>query len=396
LILDKSGTPKESAFPFDSTFIDLYNPDAWEWYVRKIAALIKESGAEGAMVDLGEGESLVDVLIGKHNDLDGFQQHNGYVRLYQDAVEEAIRRAGKTDNFFAFMRTGTIETVNKFPLWLGDQNVTYDEHDGLKSVVNGTLNLMASNPRNPHVGCDTGGWTSYPFFLERTPELFKRWADLSAFLTTMRTHPGLSPQVNAQVWHDDVSDYFLHCVGLFEALKPIRDEAIALAQTESRPYWLAADLVHQNLPESATYHFYVGEDLYVAPVLDELYGRRQRVGRALKIQGKSILRFFGFGSHVVKAPDGQRVTTQVVLPKLGEDSAWVDIWTGLVARDIRTHVEADTTVDHALIEVDASLGRPPAFIRQGSKHERAVIDRISRNQRLLQEVENPKRHIVHK
>eukprot|EP00039_Didymoeca_costata_P016392 m.293249 g.293249 ORF g.293249 m.293249 type:complete len:101 (+) comp16388_c0_seq47:1807-2109(+) len=77
--------------------------------------------------------------------------------------------------------------------WLGDQLVTWDEFDGLRTVVNGHISGGLSGIAFQH--SDIGGYTMIEeagFKYLRSQELLLRWAEMSAISDTIfRTHPVL-------------------------------------------------------------------------------------------------------------------------------------------------------------------------------------------------------------
>lgn len=87
-----------------------------------------------------------------------------------------------------FMRSAWIKSPQYTPVfWLGDQLVSWDSNDGLRSVITGALSSGLVGHAITH--SDIGGYTvetglgnaSSGLFYVRTPELLKRWTELSAF-----------------------------------------------------------------------------------------------------------------------------------------------------------------------------------------------------------------------
>ena len=81
-------------------------------------------------------------------------------------------------------------------MWLGDQLTSWDAWDGLASAVIGLMSGGLSGLALSH--SDIGGYTSWDgdrlslpgIRVQRTPELFTRWAEFAAFTPVYRTHPG--------------------------------------------------------------------------------------------------------------------------------------------------------------------------------------------------------------
>lgn len=88
------------------------------------------------------------------------------------------------------MRAGFRESPKWASLfWQGDQMVSWQANDGIKSAVVGLLSSGISGYAFNH--SDIGGYCSVnlPFFkYQRSEELLLRWMELNAFTTVFRTH----------------------------------------------------------------------------------------------------------------------------------------------------------------------------------------------------------------
>lgn len=85
-----------------------------------------------------------------------------------------------------FMRSAWTQSPRYAPVfWLGDQLVSWDSNDGLRSVLTGALSSGLVGHAVTH--SDIGGYTvetdlpGSEMYYVRTPELLKRWSELSAF-----------------------------------------------------------------------------------------------------------------------------------------------------------------------------------------------------------------------
>ena len=233
------------------------------------------------------------------------------------------------DELVFFTRSGFTRSPGSSTLaWLGDQVVSWDASAGIKSAVTGMLSAGLSGFTLVH--SDTGGYTTIDNPLQdshRSPELLMRWAELSAFTPVLRTHEGNLPDRNAQPWDEPVVAHFARMAKVFQALAPYRqalvEEAAALGHPVARPLFLQypEDAVAQQLTFQ---EFLLGTELLVAPVLDP--GRDQ---------------------------------VRVYLPAGG----WVHLWTGQpVAGGWQT--------------VQAPLGKPAVFFRQGSAEGARLRERL--------------------
>lgn len=89
--------------------------------------------------------------------------------------------------------------------WLGDQLVTFDSFDGLRSAVIGTLSSGLSGYSLQH--SDIGGYTmvdKYGVKYLRSKELLLRWMETSALSDVVfRSHLGNLPNESWQIFSDD-------------------------------------------------------------------------------------------------------------------------------------------------------------------------------------------------
>ena len=122
--------------------------------------------------------------------------HNRYAEEWAEVNREAIREAGRDDDIVFFNRSGYTKSPGYSTLfWLGDQLVSWDEHDGIKSAVTGLLSSGLSGYSLEH--SDIGGYTAIDNPLlryHRSKELLMRWTELGAFTAVFRTHEGNIPR----------------------------------------------------------------------------------------------------------------------------------------------------------------------------------------------------------
>lgn len=116
--------------------------------------------------------------------------------MNREFVEEwKSSRVGKEigdsqESLVFFMRAGFRNSPKWASLfWEGDQMVSWQENDGIKSAVVGLLSSGISGYAFNH--SDIGGYcaVNLPFFkYNRSEELLLRWMELNAFTTVFRTH----------------------------------------------------------------------------------------------------------------------------------------------------------------------------------------------------------------
>jgi len=307
---------------FDAALIDLTNPDAREWYARVIAEEVLTDGVVGFMADFGEGLPF-DAVLAEGTPL---TEHNRWPLLWAQTVREACEIAEQPD-CVTWFRTGALGMDEFTPMfWAGDQVVDWSDQDGLRSALRGMLAAGVSGW--PLVHSDVGGYTSINAVVKdyvRTEELLARWAEMEAFGVLMRTHEGNRPAANLQVSStDSTRAAFARATSLFSALGDYRREVVAAAIEDGvpalRPMWVAAP---GTSAASAEDQFFLGSSVLVAPVLDP-----------------------GANTVSVSFPPGE----------------WVHLLTG------------ERFGGDAVVEVDAPLGSPAAFVRADDPWAERLLD----------------------
>lgn len=268
-------TYKTDQGDFVAGLIDLSDERARAWYLDTLSRSLATSGTDGWMADFGEGLPFDAVLSGG----DAHAWHNHYPEAWAEFTAELRERVAElrgvpASEIVTFFRSGYTRSPGHAGLfWLGDQTVTWDRFDGLRSALTGMLSSGFSGFALQHG--DVGGYTStMPPLprLTRSKELLARWGELMAFTAVLRTHEGNRPEENAQVYDDDETmAAFARATRLHAAWRDLRgrlmDEAAATGIPVVRHAWLA----YPNDPATTTVHeqFFLGPDVLVAPVLEE-------------------------------------------------------------------------------------------------------------------------------
>ncbi len=306
--------------------VDATNPRTRAWLKHVIAEqMVGRAGSSGWMADFGEYVPFgAHLHAGRGNVLHNvFPDH--WASLQREAVAEAGGNAEK--DVVVFIRSGYTKTPGLAQLyWVGDQLVTWDGHDGIKTAVLGMLSggLVGHSLSSS----DVGGYTMidhalFKFF--RAKELLLRWVEMGAFLGVFyRTHLGSFMHTpSAQVWDDAESLAHLARFGkVFAALAPYRKGLMAEAAAKGHPVVRACFLHYPDDPAAytLTQQFLLGPDLLVAPVLDP---------------GKA--------------------STKVYLPR--EAQGWRHVWSQEVYEG-----------KGEWVTVPSPMGAPPVLYRVGSAH----------------------------
>lgn len=296
---------------FPAAMVDLSRPEAAAWIKEVIKEFMIGTGLKGWMADFGE-YIPADAVVYSGESAETY--HNRYTVEWARINREACLEAGAED-MFVFMRSAYSGSApHAVSLWNGDQLVNWSRHQGLPTIIPGSLSLGYSGYGNVH--SDLGGYTSVSY-LKRSKELFMRWAEASCFSPVMRTHEGNRPY-KGWLFNSDAEclDHLARFATVFKALKPyhraLGEEYQNTGLPRMRHGWLVCP--EDGELRKLRYQYFYGNDLLVAPVIKK---------------GKRRWRVY--------VPGGD----------------WRNLWTGRgVARGWQW--------------VDAPVGRPPVFYRGDS------------------------------
>ncbi len=297
---------------FDAGVVDFTNPNAAAWFSEEIIGKqMLDFGLDGWMADFGE---YLPVDLRLHNG-DPMEEHNRWPVHWSKVNADAVASRGRTGDALFFMRAGFTGVQQYCPLlWAGDQSVDFSRHDGIGTVI--TAALSAGLVGNAYSHSDVGGYTSLHGNI-RTEELMHRWYELGAFTPVMRTHEGNRPDDNLQI--DSTTELlagFVRWSRVHAALAPwvrhLCDEAVATGLPTQRALFLHYPDDRETFTIQDQYLY--GADLMVAPVIEE-----------------------GAVAREVYLPDGK----------------WTHSWTG-------------EQFESGHYKIDAPIGSPPVFWRDGS------------------------------
>ena len=332
LVRDQAGEPYLiQNSDFDGGMIDLTNPAARSWIKDIIHSQVIGAGASGWMADYGEALPYDAAL---HSGEPASSYHNRYPEEWARLNREVIEEAG-ADQLVFFSRSGYRQSPSHATLfWLGDQLVSWDRFDGIKTAVTGLLSSGLSGFSLNH--SDIGGHTAISSPLmkhHRSKELLLRWIELNAFTPIYRTHEGNRPEENHQFFSDTESlAHFSRFAKIYAAWAFYRKELVREASASGLPV-VRHPFIHYpddtNVYRLSYQQFMVGSELMVAPVLEP-----------------------GADTVPVYLPAGH----------------WVHLWSG------ETYAAPDSGLT---VTVAAPLGQPGVFYREGS----AVAERFVANLR---------------
>ena len=306
---------------FSAGLVDLANPAARAWYKAVLAEQLVGVGASGWMADFGEALPYDALLYGGRT---GQAFHNAYPEAWARLNRELIDSLPGGDQLVFFTRSAfTQSPASTTLMWTGDQLVSWDAQDGIKSAVTGLLSGGMSGFSLNH--SDIGGYTGINnplLHIYRSKELLLRWMELSAFSPIYRTHEGNTPDQNAQFYSDEETlAHFDRFAKVYAAWGFLRKRLVQYAGETGVPVVRPLFLHYPNDPQvyALSYQeFLVGPDLLVAPVLDP----------------------------------GQE-TVRVYLPA----GNWVHVWSATAYR---------SPYQGQWVTVPAPSGQPGVFVKEGS------------------------------
>jgi alpha-glucosidase len=283
------------------------------------------------MADFGEGLPFDAVLASGE---DPAVVHNRYPEDWAALNREVLAQASNGDDGVFFTRSGfTNSPGNSTLFWLGDQLVSWDEHDGMKTAVTGLLSSGLSGFSLNH--SDIGGYTTILSPLgnfTRSQELLLRWMELNAFTTVFRSHEGNRPADNVQVYSNpETLAHFSRMAQVYAAWLPYRRQLVQEAADTGLPVVRHPFIHYPDDPQvlDLSYQqFMVGSEFMVAPVLDP-----------------------GVTEVDVYLPAGR----------------WVHVWSGQVFGD---------PAQGQRVQVDAPLGQPAVFFKEGSPAGQQFIEAL--------------------
>lgn len=260
--LAKQGNGKPYIFPgfeIDAGYIDYSNPEAVTWVQEKFRKLF-DLGIAAIKVDFGEGASP-DACYAT---VPGESMHNLYPLLYNKAIWDVTENYYGEGNAVVWARSAWAGS-QRYPVhWSGDGVARYED---LACVVRAMLSFGLSG--FPFYSHDIGGFSGLS-----SPDLYVRWAQLGLFSSHARAH-GMPPR---EPWEygAEAETIFRQYADLRYRLMPyIWSEAVRCGQT-SLPMIRALVLDYQDDPNTLTLddQFLFGENLLIAPILDESNRRR--------------------------------------------------------------------------------------------------------------------------
>ncbi len=243
---------------------DFTNPAAVQYVQNALSNIVTELGIDGWMSDFGEYLPL-DVQLSDGSDPRAY--HNRYPIEWTRMTREVMDELRPNGDWVMFSRSGWTGSQAVAQIhWVGDQEATWSEYDGLPTVVPAMLNLGLCG--QPYVTHDIAGFSGGP----SSKELFMRWTELGAFTPIMRTHDGNNKDEN-WYWNRDqeTAAHFKRFAKIHQVLIPDFVALSEQAQQSGAPILRHLMLVFPNDSNclDISDQFMIGDALLVAPVTAE-------------------------------------------------------------------------------------------------------------------------------
>jgi len=252
--------------------VDFTSPEATAWY-QGFFQWMRDLGYHGFMYDFGE---YVQPEVLAANGMSGEELHNLFPVLYDQAVHDAMEASSLRGNWLARARSGFTGSSHWVPMmWMGDPAASFEDSDGLPTMVRGAINLGASGV--PFAGGDIGGFHCIADGAKAADgELLTRWIQQGALLPNMQDQDACSGNTGsdgakkATIWSSADAraawrTYAKLHTRLFPYLRALAEEASATGAPIVRSLFLE----HPDRREYAAVDdaHYFGPSLLVAPVV---------------------------------------------------------------------------------------------------------------------------------
>lgn len=274
-----NGTSVISSGPgIEAGILDLTNSAARSWFRNVMINQVWNANISGFMCDFGEYTPVYPDTRFANKDIDPFFYHNSYPREWASLHHWIGQSVPGFKDAILFHRSSSM-AANRYQnvYWAGDQNTNWGLNDGIKSSVTvmGHMGLSGYAHGHTEIGGYSTTWDSNGV-TNRSAELLGRWGELSAVSSSVfRSHEGNVPQVNAQFYtNTSTYGYFSYNARMFSSLARYRRRIL---DTECKnlgwPLLRMPVIYHPNDPKAKAISyqsFYLGPDLYVAPVLESM------------------------------------------------------------------------------------------------------------------------------
>lgn len=308
-----SGNPDVSPNGSAFTYLDITNPEAWEWYLHSDWMPILECGVDGVKIDFCEempddgyryGKTKYEYRFCDPSVFDGIGVHHGYPTLFISMLYRDISKLAP-DGFMVLSRGGGIGSQRNPFMWAGDQTRSWDKLDDqvmamlnsglsgvpfmtydmsgyqyaqLSPVQVGVYNTVTGEIR---LGTTEAGANEVPLY-RRAPgnydlageaRIFLRGVEFTAFSPCVQSHGFVK---NAYDFDEETQRYYALYMALHNELQPYLAKYEKLASETGYPVVAHPVLKYQDDKNvySIKDEYLLGDALLVAPILTDGNSRR--------------------------------------------------------------------------------------------------------------------------
>ncbi len=256
-------------WPSWAYFPDFTMKAARDWWGAKLSALLKQ-GVSGFWNDMNEpsvwGQAFPDLVQFNDNGFEASHRkiHNVYALEEAKATYDAFQKYSPNERRFMLTRAGYSGIQRYSAVWTGD-NVASEEHLKLACLMPLGMGLSGI----PFVGSDVGGFIGLP-----SQRLYTRWMELGAFTPFFRGHSVIN-QDDKEPWAfgSQVENWVREIISLRYKLIPFFYNEFYNSSLTGlpimRPLFLNYQDDNQCYSTESQYQFMIGDNLLVAPVVDE-------------------------------------------------------------------------------------------------------------------------------
>jgi alpha-glucosidase len=257
-------------WPGNCVFPDFSRKDVREWWGGLYRGLV-DAGVDGFWNDMNEpavfdvpSKTMDDEVVFDDSGLKSSHRkmHNVYGLLMTKASFEGLQRIQDPKRPFLLSRSGFSGIQRYAAVWTGDNTSSF-EHLRLQGPMFMNMGLSGVS----FVGSDIGGFEGSP-----GPELLVRWYEASALIPLMRNHTNRGTyDQEPWVYGEPYTELIRKAIGLRYRLLPYLYSCFYEASIKGKP--ILRPLVYAYPDDPTTYNlddtFLVGDDILVAPVLDQ-------------------------------------------------------------------------------------------------------------------------------
>jgi len=273
---DSDGNPSEvwmvSGSMMRMYMVDYTIPEAVSWYQSMLQWAI-DLGYSGWMYDFGE---YVQPNTIAGNGMTGEEYHNLYTVQYQKAAHDYLESGAMAGEWLTFVRSGYTGASAYSPMiWGGDPAASFEEADGLPSMVRAGVNLGISGA--PHWGGDINGFHGVADGYEAADEeLLIRWIQQGSMGSNMQDQDAMTGVISGEGRKANIFDdlgarqAWKTYARLHTRLFPYLYSLAHQAHASGEPLMRQPFLENPDRPDLADVDdaYYLGPGLFVAPVVD--------------------------------------------------------------------------------------------------------------------------------